>query len=907
MATTTAVSKPVTPTADAPKQPLSRTYKVDVSSPQHRIWTRVSRVRQLLSPLKVPSNDPTAPRPTSSLAGQDETVNGAPTAGCQSHCQIQDPTRDSGYASYDPSTESVPDGESVSAAQFPLEPAPDGFPQQEVASDGRSAHTVTGARVSRADTQDVKHNEEFPPTCSPGPSEPPANGAALSIPAPRDVGTSALTSRLVEVAFNDRSAEKLSHQHFMDKRLAIPDAVVQMWNEDVKKRLDEDLQQIIGGISVGTDHIFSETQLYMAGTRRGNMLLAEPTILITCGTKACRKRVDRYLSRLKLHYLDDFGHPIRVRYQPAPAYWASSSVLSAIEENESSVPVFGFSSLRQLWIEHTWSSTACGLKMRFDFTPDRQTRQCYATLGGIVRIDNIIYGMTTAHTFLARLDNGAESSALEDTDTDSASSGYGSGTETETAVYRNSSKCFSYSDMSFKSLWRPKFHHPAAFSFLGHVSKNNGIVTDKSPSRSDWALVAVPYSCVLPNLNSSSELQSVIPETELLCGDVSILCGADVRCTGLLTQTNTSLHTGTTTMEVREILLAVPLAGGASGAWVVRDTKVCGYVVAVTGRGLSCFMVPMERAFKDIEAVFGKTVTLGHCLKAESIVDHSQASTQPHMNDASVKRPPVRLETSEQPCEMESHLDLGSPASETAKSSDNVLMDNKVASGPHLVEEKAKKSDYWSTTVEILEISPMCRRMADMISGVMRKHKYATVALKSLYKTLRTLQSTWRKIAIYYHEQHGIEPRPDRQESIQELQRCLVAIKRVMDTLNAEFTPFLNFTPFLDDTVGFTRLSRLVWKIRGYQDRIQAYTIVTFVLSQAISWYVLSHFPVCSVFGNRRRLSYNVSPNSVMTPLAFLSLLFQVLASCADSRQPTNKRRRPPQGSRNSITITSLN
>lgn len=171
-----------------------------------------------------------------------------------------------------------------------------------------------------------------------------------------------------------------------------------------------------------------------------------------------------------------------------------------------------------------------------------------------------------------------------------------------------------------------------------------------------------------------------------------------------------------------------------------------------------------------------------------------------------------------------------------------------------------------------------------MIFGVMRKRKYATVALKSLYKTLRTLQSTWRKIATHFYEQHGIEPRPDSNESIQELQRCLVAIKKVMDTLNAEFTPFLNFTPFLDDTVGFTRLSRLVWKIRGYQDRIQAYAIATFVLSQAISRYVLSHFPVCSIFENCRRLFYNVSLNSVMTPLSFLSLLFQVLASCADSR-----------------------
>lgn len=76
------------------------------------------------------------------------------------------------------------------------------------------------------------------------------------------------------------------------------------------------------------------------------------------------------------------------------------------------------------------------------------------------------------------------------------------------------------------------------------------------------------------------------------------------------------------------------------------------------------------------------------------------------MNDASVKRPPVRLETSEQPCEMEIHHDLGSSVSETAKSSDSVPMDNEVVSGPLLVEEKAEKSDHWSTMVDILKYLP---------------------------------------------------------------------------------------------------------------------------------------------------------------------------------------------------------
>jgi hypothetical protein len=707
-----------------------------------------------------------------------------------------------------------------------------------VASDDRSTNTVTGARVSRADIEDVENSGRVPPTCSPGASDGPVNGRALSTTASPNVGTSCSTNGLVEVVFNGRSAEKLSQQHFVDKRLAIPDAVVQVWNEQVKKRLDEDLQHIIGGISAGTDHIFSETQLYMAGIRRGTVLLAEPTIIITCGSKTCRRRIDRHLSRLKLHYLDDFGYPISVQYQPAPAYWASSSVMSSVEETQSRVPNFGFSDLHRLWIEHTWSSTACGLKMKFDFTPVRQTRQCYATLGGIVRIDNIIYGMTAAHTFLARLDKKADSSTLKDTD--STSSGYGSQTKTESVADREDPERFPYSSITFKPLWSPKLHYPYAFSFLGRMNDKDGTVARHAPPYADWALFKVPYSCVLPNMNALSELQSVIPETELVYGDVSILCGADAHCNGLLMQTYTSLYMGTTTIEVREILLNIPLVVGASGVWVVRGAKVCGYVIAVTKRRFSCFMVPMERAFKDIEAVFGKPVTLGYSpRKAESILEHSQASMQPLMDSVSLKTMSMPLYTSEHPDEMGIHLDVGSTAPEPANSPDGVSTCNMIVLGPRKKEENTTMLDYRSTTVDILEMSPMCRRTADMISGVMKKHKYAAVTLTSLHRTLRNLQSTWRRVAINYYEQYSTVLRAHNHPSMQELHRCLVAVKEVMNTLNEQFIPFLNFAPHLDDTVGFTRILRVLWKVRGYQDRIEAYTVATSILSQAIFRYVL--------------------------------------------------------------------
>lgn len=91
-----------------------------------------------------------------------------------------------------------------------------------------------------------------------------------------------------------------------------------------------------------------------------------------------------------------------------------------------------------------------------------------------------------------------------------------------------------------------------------------------------------------------------------MLGEVWILCGAGVSCKCFLTQTQTSFHTRDVVMDVREVLLENPLPNEASGFWVVRGDKVCGYVVAVTGLGLSCFMVAMERALNEMEAVLGR-------------------------------------------------------------------------------------------------------------------------------------------------------------------------------------------------------------------------------------------------------------------------------------------------------------
>lgn len=107
-------------------------------------------------------------------------------------------------------------------------------------------------------------------------------------------------------------------------------------------------------------------------------------------------------------------------------------------------------------------------------------------------------------------------------------------------------------------------------------------------------------------------LLSVTPEILLSAGNVILLCGADERYLGYLTQTHLSIHTVGGELDVREIVLSDPLTPGASGSWIVRESQVCGYVVAVTNAGMSCLMLPMERALADIETTFGQSVTIGH-------------------------------------------------------------------------------------------------------------------------------------------------------------------------------------------------------------------------------------------------------------------------------------------------------
>ena len=387
------------------------------------------------------------------------------------------------------------------------------------------------------------------------------------------------------IPFDTGRTEQISRTYHMDRMAPMPSTLVHRWNKAVKPQLDQDLQGLITCADFGKEVILSNVQLCMAGVKRGNTLHAQPTIVITCGTKECKRKLAKALGKLNLHYLIDFGRPIKVRYQPSPSYWAASTInLATVVKGESYAL-----DLRQLRIqEPTKQVTSCGLKLEFSvLRQDMTPSQVYSSLGGILCIGGVFYGMTTAHTFLAKWNKKADRKGRQGLE---PLSQYGSG----------------------RTLPGSIVYDGLAYSFLGQVARVDGQFDAYESSASDWALFALPQSCILPNINRPSErLTFVSPQSQLTAGEVHILHGVEGRYSGFLTQPCVSFHMKNKVMDVREVALDTPLPCGASGSWVVRDYQVCGYIVAITGLGRSCFMVPMERAFQDIEAVFGQRIVFG--------------------------------------------------------------------------------------------------------------------------------------------------------------------------------------------------------------------------------------------------------------------------------------------------------
>lgn len=606
MATVTAVKTRWIQKIDDAKTALSDS-RVPISATfGHIVWTPSSRVRKLFDVLRSPSkeDDNASPRDTPLLPWV-ETANQAESENEATHTQGDDDRRQTSNL-WRPLLQQNDFHQFVSPLSSPDAPL-----NSHIGGCGHEEehqqHLLTNRRETSLEcpAQDVQKGEPS------GSIQTPVADVASTIinltppciePLIPDLSS---TNELLQIPLKRPHTEKLSRNCYMDKKAEVSDLLMQRWNDDIKRRLDQDLREVIGSTSKGVDHILSNTQFSMVGRRHGEILFAKPTIVITCGTRECQKRVTRHLARLNLQYLEDFGCPIKVRYQRAPSYWASSECgdlpLSADRSSQMHI--------HRVCIQRSTGCTACGLKLRFDEEIDGFVQQKFATLGGIICIKQQIYGLTTGHTFLADLRSRRTTQTLHegdksrrfDTNSDTDTESEGSASISESSLHNPR--------IESKPLMSPQSISVVAYSFAGRDSAKTNVVA-RSLVTSDWALVEIPPSLALPNLDVCGEILSIIPDNELSSGSVNVLCGAGTSCHGFLTQGKATIQTQQSIMDVREVLLDEPLVDGVSGSWIVRNSQLCGYIVAVTKRRLSCFMIGVEPTFQDIEAVIDAEVEL---------------------------------------------------------------------------------------------------------------------------------------------------------------------------------------------------------------------------------------------------------------------------------------------------------
>jgi hypothetical protein len=161
---------------------------------------------------------------------------------------------------------------------------------------------------------------------------------------------------------------------------------------EVRERLIKDLRPVLQSLPhvLPRHETVIELDLYMAGeaTGKSSRVTLRPTILIRCGGKQCQKSVQKAIK--DLNYLPNIAISVQIS-APRPAGTSKGAWIATAKAG---------------------SSSFCGLEVRM--TSGDGFRMC--RIGGLVKVDGTIYGLTTAHSMFKaepRVDDTDEISIIQ--------------------------------------------------------------------------------------------------------------------------------------------------------------------------------------------------------------------------------------------------------------------------------------------------------------------------------------------------------------------------------------------------------------------------------------------------------------------------------------------------------------
>lgn len=409
--------------------------------------------------------------------------------------------------------------------------------------------------------------------------------------------------------------------HLQD--VPVPNVLNELWNRVIRERLVIDIGSVSQSIpgSLPQWKLTLEPVFCMAGKSDGSTGLVElfPTILIRCGSKRLRRAVEKAITTLE--YLQDFseGRTLVIGNAPRPASRQASMEISNPDRAD-----FEHTEIRTM---HLDTPSGCGIPLACMIRDS--TRMRLSVVGGLIRVDDTIYGLTTAHSVI-ELDchNGLSTYSSSDSDSDDSSASENSSSSTENTSTASSQEVIPNRARRYTAATvrddLHRFNDPATLKSYSYGSKRLPDVNTNAyavSEGSDFALINLGQTYHrLPNMYSGPTEQYItkVPSVDTHFGLVSIVCSpGDVRPAYLLEDDHLFL-TGATVFSTKKLQTQMPLGTksdpfiapanysseqGLSGAWVVSGDQLLGMIIAVYDDEPYAHMLEMTKVISDIRAL----------------------------------------------------------------------------------------------------------------------------------------------------------------------------------------------------------------------------------------------------------------------------------------------------------------
>ncbi|KAL8715346.1 MAG: hypothetical protein Q9225_006385 [Loekoesia sp. 1 TL-2023] len=360
----------------------------------------------------------------------------------------------------------------------------------------------------------------------------------------------------------------------------------------------------------------------MAG-RRPDAL--KPTLIITCGDAATKKRVEKTFKSqgwlqevLKANSIMFVALVAKTPLSAGPA----SDNCSTVKLDESYA----------IQITRSGATTSCGLGLVVSDADSRLTQYC--TLGGLLLVKGALLGLTAGHLFskfkhnvmpweLSEAAKAVEDSSDEggstksgdpfvfndsdddDTDDDSVTSGISFYENTRvSSSFINGLPCRQHENLR-TFLASTEWHHPQA-AILPAASPRHVSSVEEPLNNHDWALLEALPSAVtsMPNKIAHIDQRSDILIEEIVsgraCGEVTVTVAGIGPQLGFLHSSPATMKVDDSVLEVQLITLEHVLPLGSSGAWVILEDRLCGYIIAVRQDIPWAYMVAIEPVLEEI-------------------------------------------------------------------------------------------------------------------------------------------------------------------------------------------------------------------------------------------------------------------------------------------------------------------